>query len=210
MLLNKEYKYFDCKEYVSNGDPIVDALSWMESQAYAVTKACMLLEENVKDILTDVFMITDFNSMEPMLNSYARTHIEECSLIFNIKKDYKSTFDPSNAMALITANSGSTNKTILVGDADQFVIAEFMLEIIMKQSPEIRNIILKKSYFGDDGITFNKYFKHLIDKYGYSSVKDLMAVSHCSRTVIENYRDFSDTSYSAEKASLHSIRKKKR
>lgn len=308
MLLNKEYKYFDCKEYVSNGDPINEALSWMESQAYAVTKACMLLEENVKDILAAAFSVTNYGGIEPidyyysvvskmsddfgttisdtvkrisslgysevdslkndfydsvidsvyqkeklkddqtrrinrriyefmlenspnlqiainsglyvyadgfvviksskylirigdhyLLNSYARTHIEECSLIFNVKKDYRSSFNPANAMALITANSGATNKTILVGDTDRFVITEFMLDSIMSQEPEIRDTILKKAYFGDDGMSFGDYFDHLIDKNGYTSVNDLINDTHCSRSVIENYRDDEDASYSAEK-----------
>ena len=308
MLLNKEYKYFDCKEYVSNGDPIIEALSWMESQAYAVTKACMLLEENIKDILAAAFNVTNYGGIEPidyyysvvskisddfgttisdtvkrvsslgysevdnlkndfydsvidsvyqkeklkddqtrrinrriyefmlenspnlqiairselyvyadgfvviksskylirigdhyLLNSYARTHIEECSLIFNVKKNYRSSFNPANAMALITANSGATNKTILVGDTDRFVITEFMLDSIMEQKTEIRDTILKKAYFGDDGISFIQYFNHLKDKKGYKSVNDLINDTHCSRTVIENYRDDENASYSAEK-----------
>ena len=83
MLLNKEYKYFDCKEYVSNGDPIIEALSWMESQAYAVTKACMLLEENIKDILADAFNVTNYGGIEPIDYYY--------SIVSKISDDFGTT-----------------------------------------------------------------------------------------------------------------------
>lgn len=54
-------------------------------------------------------------------------------------------------------------------------------------------------YIYEDNLTFSDYFKHLIEKYGFTSVKDLMEATHCSRSVIENYRDFDDAAYSIEK-----------
>lgn len=312
MLLNDQYKYFDFSEYSQNDtDPIKSALAWMEVQAYAVTKSCMMLEDNVRKYITDSFdelkkhhnsavdlidyyysvvnsisdafgttlsdtvkrliflgyeevgslrneyygsyvdsvaqnenlnehqtrriskQIYDYmikNSPNLMLaiqsglyvfaegfvvikspeyvirigdnyilNSYSRNHIEECSLIFNITKSYKSKFNASNALQFITANSSIGNATILIGDTDSYVIAPFMLNSILEQDEPIRSHILKNSYIHEDKFSFSEYFKILIEKYGFSSVKDLMEVTHCSRSVIENYRDLDDTPYSVEK-----------
>lgn len=134
-----------------------------------------------------------------MLNTYARNHIEECSLIFNVRKDYKTRFDLTSVLQFITANSGVSNSTIIVGDVESYVIAPFMLQSILDQSEPIRSQILKNAYIYEDNLTFSDYFKHLIEKYGFTSVKDLMEATHCSRSVIENYRDFDDAAYSIEK-----------
>jgi len=312
MLLNDQYKYFDFNEYNQNDtDPIKSALAWMEVQAYAVTKSCMMLEDNVHKYVTasfdelkehyknatelvdyyysivnsisDAFGTTISDTVKRLiflgykevenlrneyygsyidsvvqneklnehqtrriskqiyeyminnslnlrlaiqsglyvyaegfvvikspeyvikigdnyiLNSNSRNHIEECSLIFNITKNYKSKFNASNALQFITANSSTSNATILIGDTDSYVIAPFMISSILEQDEPIRSHILKNSYIHEDKLSFSEYFKLLIDKYGFHSVKDLMDATHCSRSVIENYRDLDDTPYSVEK-----------
>ena len=134
-----------------------------------------------------------------MLNTYARNHIEECSLVFNVRKDYKTRFNFTNALQLITANSGSSDTTIIVGDVENYVVAPFMLPSILGQEEPMRSQILKNAFIRNDKLSFSEYFKQLIDKYGYTSIKYLIEVTHCSRSVIENYRDFDDTAYSVEK-----------
>lgn len=310
MLLNNQYKYFDCKEYKDvYDDPILTALSWMESQAYAVTKACMMLEQNITkhigtsfnnvnqddceskideyySIVSDVsntfgttmsdtvkrlsflgyhevdnlkneyygslidsviqneklndnqtrrinqriynFMIENSPNLKMaidsglyvyvdgfviiksskylikiinhyILNSYARNHIEECTLVFNIKKNYKSRFNPSNAMQFFTANNEASNATILVGDVERYVIAPFMIDGILEQKEPTKSTILKNAYIHEDGLTFSEYFKQLIKKYKFESVNELIDATHCSRTTIENYRDLDDIGYTIEK-----------
>lgn len=312
MLLNNQYKYFDCLDYrMESNDPIGVAHAWMESQAYALTRACMMLESNVvpiiENMLPDVekcenegmnkidclysivsklsddfgctmkdtikrlvnlgynefgqllneyygsiydsvaqneilgkhetrrikqeiydFMLENSPNLKMaidsglyvyadgfvvikspkylirignhyFLNTYARNHIEECSLVFNIKKEYQQAFNPTQAFNLMIANSGGERSTIIVGDTSQYVIADFMLPSVLAQDEPIKSHILKNSYIHEDGLSFSEYFQHLINKYGYTSVKDLMEATHCSRSVIENYRDYDDIGYSVEK-----------
>lgn len=136
-----------------------------------------------------------------MLNSYSRNHIEECSLIFNVKKEYQSTFNPTVAYQLMVANSGGTKSVIHVGDTEQFIIADFMLPSILEQPEPAKTQFLKNSFIHDDDLSFSQYFKVLIDKYKdrFPSIKDIIEATHCSRSVIENYRDFDDVGYSVEK-----------
>lgn len=309
MLLNDKYKYFDCTEYEpNNDDPIITALGWMEAQAYALARTCMMLGNNVNYIIDDEYKnmevavsdgvdkadylysivakssnefglpmkdvvkrlillgyeefenfkndyygpiydtvlqheklgpnqtrrieqrIFDFMMKNSpnlkvaiesglyvyadgfvvinlpkyvirigdwyMLNTYARDHIEECSLIFNIKKEYKYSF---SSLHLITANSGSVDSTILVGDACAYIIDPCMIPSILNQPIGKRNHLLTNSYIHDDEQTFSQYFKSLIKKYGFDSVQEIVDATHCSRSVIENYRDYDDIGYSVEK-----------
>ena len=101
-------------------------------------------------------------------------------------------------MKLMIANSGGSQSVIYVGDTKRFVIAEFMLESILKLNSSERQFFLKNSYLHEDKLTFGQYFKKLMKKYNYS-ISEMMKVSHCSRSVIENYRDFNETGYSIEK-----------
>lgn len=312
MLLNDQYKYFDFKEYNQNdADPIKSALAWMEVQAYAVTKSCLMLKDNVDKYITtsfdelkkhyknaielvdyyysivnsisDAFGTTISDTVKRLiflgykevenlrneyygsyidsvvqneklnehqtrriskqiydyminnspnlklaiqsglyvyaegfvvikspeyvirigdnyiLNSNSRINIEECSLIFNITKNYKSKFTASDALQFITANSSTNNATFLIGDTDSYVIAPFMINSILEQDEPTRSHFLKNSYIHEDKLSFSEYFQILINKYGFHSVKDLMDATRCSRSVIENYRDLDDTPYSVEK-----------
>lgn len=312
MILNDKYKYFDCADYKPDAsDPILSALAWMESQAYALAKACMMLEDNIavvvkedydrttvvvsdgmdkadylysivskvsdsfgttmKDTIKRLVSLgyTDFENLSNdyygsmydsviqnekldrtktrrisqriydfmiqnssnlklainsglyvyadgfvvikspryllrigqhyFLNTYARNHIEECTLVFNIKREYQSTVNPKKAYQLMIANSGSSYSTIYVGDTEQFIIADFMLESILERPEPEKTQILKNSYIHEDNLTFGEYFKILIERYKFSSVNDLIEATHCSRSVIENYRDLDDVGYSIEK-----------
>ncbi len=312
MLLNGQYHYFDCIDYKKKtGDPIINAMSWMEIQAYSLTKACLMLEDNVKKFVdplislhgndfsegsekidlfysiaskvSDTFgsTLTDaikrltslgYKEFENLLNgfsnsyidsvyqdkklkdnetrrinddiynllleksnnlkiaiyshlyvyaegfvvindskyvvkiigtyfltSYAKNNIEECALIFNVEKKYEQSFDPSNYFQFISANSGNFKSTIVVNDFEDYVIAPFMINSILQCDEKTKLHILKHSHIHDDNLTFNEYFKQLINLYNFSSVNDLIKATKCSRTVIENYRDLDDVGYSVEK-----------
>lgn len=107
-----------------------------------------------------------------VLTDYAREHVDECCLLFNVDERFTSRYDKSfYSMCFLCRNASSNNNTSVGFDENEYqnqIIIDKTRDMTMIED-EIEEMLDIKKLIQSDDVDFNEAFRQIIKYYGYNN-----------------------------------------